>query len=361
MTAQELAPALDLLKRDLIKYQEKLNQVLQDKQYLDIERYFHQTLTIQAEKLKILGEKLDQGANIEESIRLAASTLEELAAIETKEIGEPVRELKSVLAVMDHFSRFETLVSLQKELTRLAARFSQDMELSRINRMELQEIANVQKKHSQEMENITESLEDLLQELSQHQEYIPLHNRVVGFLTQANKLEIAYDLKEAGEHFSDMEGPEGYEKALRASKNMEQMLAQCSGLSQAALAALASSTGLAGMLGDTLKQLMQGQGSMYAQGKNGYSMLAQQTALYGPGKPPPAENADALQGNPGSDIPGEKRPVLDKDAKDPELDGAPGSLKIKLDTDVNYPMRYRKLVGDYFKKIAETGSNVPNP
>ena len=107
-------------------------------------------------------------------------------------------------------------------------------------------------------------------------------------------------------------------------------------------------------LGETLQQIMAALNSGNGQGgRDGYGLFNEDVALYGPNVELAGEQAGD-RGETGSNgMP--PAAVLARDAADaePPLNEPPGHVKLQPDT--KFPLRYRELVGEYFRVMAETG------
>jgi hypothetical protein len=105
-------------------------------------------------------------------------------------------------------------------------------------------------------------------------------------------------------------------------------------------------------LGNSLRQIMSAlSGGM--SGGSGYGFLGQNVGLYGPnvqlaGKQGRGRDRPA----PGSNEERVERSATD--AADEDLPRSGETPRVKLQRDVKFPLRYRKLVGEYFRVIAET-------
>ena len=88
-------------------------------------------------------------------------------------------------------------------------------------------------------------------------------------------------------------------------------------------------------------------------GEDGYSLFSSAAAVYGPG--PPLIGGRLF--NTGDDDPNASGPRFRSDAGqavDLRAAKGHGSTRVKLQRDAKFPLRYRNLVGDYFKIIAES-------
>jgi hypothetical protein len=167
------------------------------------------------------------------------------------------------------------------------------------------------------------------------------------FLYRAGWLPIEEDLTTAAQDFAGLDGPQGYEKAMTALKNMEALLDAGEGIMNSGRKGLHSLA----LPGGTARQILNALGGGdIGFGRNGYSLYDERIALYGPGTLPPQEDnrsPDDVADRFGSFQYGAQKPGQEPNAAKTK------SGKINLLKDIPFPLRYRQRVGDYFRKVAE--------
>jgi len=110
-------------------------------------------------------------------------------------------------------------------------------------------------------------------------------------------------------------------------------------------------------LGESLQQILAALTSGSGQGgRDGYGMFNEDLALYGPNAELAGEQAGGQRENEGGRGRGQQIARVGGDVRDPALGppGAPG--RVRLQPDAKFPLRYREVVGEYFRAIAETGA-----
>ena len=116
--------------------------------------------------------------------------------------------------------------------------------------------------------------------------------------------------------------------------------------------------------GSSLQQILSAMGSNGGgQGGSGYGLYGEDTALYGPNMELAGEQAGGRRDREGSQGSGRSQTVatMAGDSADPALPppGAPG--RVRLQPDAKFPLKYRDIVGEYFRSIAETATDGTPP
>ena len=108
-------------------------------------------------------------------------------------------------------------------------------------------------------------------------------------------------------------------------------------------------------MGNTLEQILAalGAGAYGTGSEDGYSMLAEDVGLYGPDFELP-EQPTSGRGIDTAAVTRKDRHRTASDARDADLPGPKASERLKLQRDVKFPLRYRNLVGEYFRVVAES-------
>jgi len=111
--------------------------------------------------------------------------------------------------------------------------------------------------------------------------------------------------------------------------------------------------GLGNTLGQILDALHAGNGQAGGQGgRDGYGLFNEDVALYGPNIELAGEQAGS-RGNAGKSE-GRRVEHVAGDAREPGLQPTEAPGRVRLQPDAKFPLRYRDLVGEYFRVIAES-------
>lgn len=348
----------DIMER-IEAYIKQLAATIAQPHQFDIEALFKDHLATQKEALELIVTDYQTRKDQEsyDPMAFRDTTLRKLKELEVRSktaIMDPLLKIKSVIRLLEMARQFEQLTANQANLVRLARRFATDaqpLRLNRIHRLELQELGNKEAAIAERVATFFQTLRRHLANLPDDKALYALRRSVDNFLYQAGWLPIDEDLTTAARDFTSLDGPKGYEYAMIALKNMEKLLTSCQGMTAAGQRGLQNLP----LVGRTAIQILDviGGGNM-GFGHNGYSFFDKKIALYGPGSLPPqkenpssggfakhfaAEGDDALQ-------PGKEPDTAETD-----------SGKINILKDIPFPLRYRELVGDYFRKVSEDYSS----
>jgi hypothetical protein len=148
--------------------------------------------------------------------------------------------------------------------------------------------------------------------------------------------------------------------AERAAQKMDQLIKRCDGAGDHAGQALVLrfapvlvKPGLGGTLGQILAALGVGPGQGQGQGgRDGYGLFNEDVGLYGPNIQLAGEPTEGA-GDPRANSMRRDQQVAG-DARDAGLAQPQGPGRVRLQPDAKFPLRYRDLVGEYFKSVAES-------
>jgi hypothetical protein len=358
-SGEALKAELDALQKALREYTHALERSLANPRMFDIESSFHQLLQEQLEQLKQLEQELDEHAP-RSGIARAAEILKALTTQEQEQIAETVRQMKAVAALLAHADTFVAISAKQEETVRFARRFAEQQELSRINRMEMAEIGSGEQRVHDELREFLDTLPALIQALPVDETYKPLRDSAMNFLYTAEGIDILSDLEQAVSGFTELDGPQAYPAALAALEKMQQLIAQHDAREwmEDGEQCLRFQPSIGRSLGGTLQQILDAMNGGGAEGPSrGYSMLAEQIAVYGPDavlpRLPETGGQDISSGSPAV----ERTNVMDDSAAEPELERPDAENRVKAIEQMTFPARYRRLIGDYFRKISEEGTS----
>jgi hypothetical protein len=107
-------------------------------------------------------------------------------------------------------------------------------------------------------------------------------------------------------------------------------------------------------LGNTLEQILaaMGAGGNGQGSQGGYALFNDDVALYGPNIELSGEQAGG-RGETGR-VASRRAERVPGEAHDPALQQAAIAGRVRLQPDAKFPLRYRELVGEYFRAIAES-------
>jgi hypothetical protein len=188
-------------------------------------------------------------------------------------------------------------------------------------------------------------------------EFDPLREQVREFLDAVADAKIPADLADAAQKLGGLDGPGGHPVAQRAWEKMDALLEKLEPgqVGQAGQGGMRFAPAVMRAMGGTLAQIMQamngrGQGGG---GGSGSGLFGEDVGLYGPDM----QLAGQQQTGPGDEQTGATAaatPAASGDGDDPALTRTDATTTVRLQRDARFPLRYRDLVGDYFRAVAET-------
>jgi hypothetical protein len=358
---QELARQANALAKELADYETELGNLMRQTMMFDVEQAFRETLVAQHEQLRQAQRQFsEQTAGGEFTPGLFAELsrqLSELARTEEQEIGEPARQIAAVAHLLARADRFVRLAQEQESIARLLQRFAEKAGgLTRLEQMEVQELMHHQRRVQDGLRNLLETLPELAARLPDNPAYDALRGDVNAFIEAVAEAKIERDMDAALHVLAQQDTMTGHALARLAANKMDKLIARCrgsDGMPGTAEQCLRFRPSVQEAMGGTLGQILAAMGAGDgADGQDGYSMFSNNVGLYGPA----VELAGAQAGG-GRDAGGSSGSRVERvagDAEDPGLTVPDAPGRVRLQPDAKFPLRYRDLVGEYFRAIAES-------
>jgi len=218
----------------------------------------------------------------------------------------------------------------------------------------------------EEQRQIREDLNELLADIENHVAQLPdeeqfdrLRETATEFVEALRDSGAAEAMADAEAALAEFNGTRGHEKAKEAAEILARFLSQCEGMGNAAGGCLVFRPGMGDCLGQTVAQLLaqmgmgSGSGSGFGMGQGGYSARrGGNVGLYGgmPGMIGMESGAGRSDGRSESTPGAASRGVNPDEPSYDDLsprDGAAGAGEGTV------PVRYRRRVGQYFRRVAE--------
>ncbi|PWU17993.1 MAG: hypothetical protein C5B50_10115 [Verrucomicrobia bacterium] len=356
------AKETEALAEDLAKYEKELGKLLQEAVLFDVEEAFRNTLVAQhtaiGEARKALKAAMGSGQLDLKKLSEAAKELSERAQSGNEDIGQPAQQIASVARVLAKADTFVKLAKQQAALADLLRRFSDRKgDLSRVEQMEMDELSYQQRRIQEGLRSMLDSLPGLLSALPDDPQYETLRADVNNFVKAVADAKIEDDLAQNSKNLSALDGKSGYTLAQQVAEKMDRLISKCSanGLLPDAKQCLHFKPTIKQALGNTLEQILGAMGASSGNGqggKDGYALFNDDVALYGPNVELAGEQAGG-RGETGQAVTGRAERVTG-DTRDPGLKQPAIQPRVRLQPDAKFPLRYRELVGEYFKVIGET-------
>lgn len=353
--------AAQLLK-DLQEFNRQRNALLGMPELFDVESAFRETLGSQQDELREAEKELSDalaggGMPDENALKELARKLTRMAEQERRDVAEPAEQIAAVANLLAQADAFTQMAQEQEAIARQLQRFaSRSGALSRLEEMQVRELADRQRQLQQELQRWMESLPKMLDALPAGDDYDALRDQVKNFLTDIKNAQIPDDLKNALNSLDEPDPTTGYVLAAQAAKKMDELVSKCqSEMQQAGERCLKFQPSIAKSMGGTLQQILQAMGvGSGGDGRNGYSMHNRNVGLYGSaGLMAPGQQGGMGHG-PGISASDPRNEQIHGTAEDPALPRIESKGPLRLNPDAPFPLRYRDVVGEYFRVISES-------
>lgn len=346
------------LAEDLDRYLHQLGQFMEQTALFDVEQAFRQTLGAQQARLaphpQKLRDALAGGGLSSRTRREVADLLDELTRTENEDVAGPAQRIAAVATLLARADLFVKLAHEQAALAQWLGRFS-DMTntLSRLEQREVQALAEREQQVSQGLRALVQSLPELLGRLPAEDLFEPLRGDVNAFLKAVADAKIEPLLGDACRALSEPDLPSAQALARLAADEMDRLIGKSQGLPGQAQQCLRFKPSLQQAMGNTLAQILAALGSgSGGDGQNGYAWFNNNVGLYGPNMELAGRQGGSRREAGRSGAAGQAR--LSGGSDEPGVAPAGSAVRVRLQPDARFPLRYRDLVGDYFRAIAES-------
>jgi len=348
------------LAEQLEKYQQELGKLLQEPTMFDVEQSFRTSLVVQhtrvGEAAKQLKKALGGGQLDAKQLKELSDALNQLAQTEDEEVNQPAQQIASVVQVLARADTFVKLAQEQAVVAQMLRRFSdRTNDLSRVEQMEVQELLHQQRRIQEALHALLAQLPELLARVPTDAEYDPLRRDVNEFIQAVADAQIENDQQSAADALDVPNTMTGYALAQLAADKMDRLIGRCSGLPQQGEQCLArfwpklTKSGV----GSSVQQILAAMGTNNGQGAgDGYALFNEDVGLYGPNVELAGEPAGG-RGDIGSSA-GRNVESVAGGAGDSGLPQSEISGRVRLQPEAKFPLRYRDLVGEYFRVVAES-------
>jgi len=286
----------------------------------------------------------------------AVQELSQLAQTEDEDVDQPAQQIAAVAHLLARADTFVKLAQQQATVARMLRRFAdKNGGLSRVEQIEMEELAYQQRRIQEGLHAMLGSLPELLANLPDEPQYAPLRADVNTFVKAVAEAKIEQDLSENGRNLTALDGKSGYVLAQQVAEKMDKLIAKCAGLPQQGKLCLRFKPSVQHALGNTLEQILAAMGANRGNGqggRDGYALFNDDIALYGSNVELAGEQAGG-RGDTGQAA-ARRAERVTGDTRDRALNQVATPGRVRLQPDAKFPLRYRDLVGEYFKVIAES-------
>lgn len=346
------------LAKELADLDEQIGKLLRDAMMFDLEEAFRKELVEQHAGVRDSRRKLEQALASSQlspgALREISQQMIDLAQRQQESIAKPAQEIVAVTRLLARADVFVKMAREQALLARMLRRFSdRTTPLSRAEELALQELTHQQQRIYDALNRYLAEIPDLMAQVPADAQYDPLRNDVNQFLDAIKQAEISSDLSSAATALAEPDAMTGQALAQRAADKMDRLIARCqqtSGTGVECMVARFRPTLMQSELGTALGQILAAMG-VGEQGRDGYGLFNQQVAVFGPAVPLAGQQAQG-RGERGGQ--GMAMEALGSGNDDPGFATDSTRGRVRLQPDAKFPLRYRELVGEYFRAIAET-------
>lgn len=355
----------DQFQSSMREYGETLNTLIENKPGNDVEVSFHTRLYATKLTFELLQKQFQQmSAETTTDCKIDAQKMTALLHELTRmgddverEVLKPAEEIAAVIKILSMADNFAKMAGAQMELSALAHRFrDKTTPPTRLEQLEMSELNARQEKLRLDLSKFTRQLAELLDALPKEEQFLKLRASTEQFLQAVDKLDIQTDLNQAVENWQELKGNRAYIFCKTGAEKMQKLLQHSGDIGQQGKACLQFMPIIKNGRGNALEQLLHSMQGLEENGSDndGYGMYDENVGLYGPDVQLPGTTEEYGDGDEGS----AKHSVYriegtERDNLTPEKDKGP-KKDVKLIDGVEFPLRYRQLVGDYFKAIAES-------
>lgn len=360
--AEKQAAAKDAkaLADDLAKYEGELGKLLQEAVLFDVEQAFRNALVEQHTAIGQARQKFKDGLGSGQldpkKLAEAAADLSQLAQEEQEDVDQPAQRIAAVAHLLARADTFVKLARQQATLAQMLRRFADKSGgLSPIEQMEMQELAYQQLRIQEGLHALLESLPQLLVDIPDEEQYAPLRRDVEKFVQAVAEAKIEEDLKANSQNLSALDGKAGYTLAQQAAEKMDRLIGKCQGMPGDAKSCLRFKPSVQQAMGNTLEQILAAMGANPGNGQDGqdgYGLFNDDVALYGPNVELAGEQGGGRRER--GDAAAWRAERVPGGASDPALKQVATPGRVRLQPDAKFPLRYRDLVGEYFRIMGES-------
>ncbi len=352
------------LSKELEDYEKALAKLMKSPAMFDVEQEFRDSLGQQQSQI---GEAKKKAANAArkppgvQDLKDLARQLSEMSKQEQENVSQPAQQIAEVARVLARADEFVRMARAQANVAQMLRRFADRQDaLSRTEQAEVEELKAQQTNIREALRRYIETMPELLSKVPNDSAYQPLRDDVQDFLKAVQEEKIDQDMADALKNLNERDPGSAHALAQLAADKMDKLISKCNGLpkqgKQCTTARFRPKLSKAGSSLGQILSAMSGNGG--GEGGEGYGLYGEDVGLYGPDMELAGEQSGGRRDREGSEGSGRSRTIafMAGDSADPALPppGTPG--RVRLQPDAKFPLKYRDLVGEYFRSIAETAT-----
>jgi hypothetical protein len=353
------------LSKELEEYEKALAKLMKNQAMFDVEKEFRESLGQQQSQIGEAKKKAASAARKPpgaQDLKDLARQLSEMSKKEQEEVSQPAQQLAEVARVLARADEFVRMARAQANVAQMLRRFADRQDaLSRTEQAEVEELKAQQSNIREALRRYIESMPELLSKVPNDPAFDPLRADVQNFLKAVGEEKIDQDMADALKNLGERDHGSAHALAQLAADKMDKLIKKCNGLpQQGKQCTTARFQPKLSKAGSSLGQILSAMGANGGgEGGEGYGLYGEDVGLYGPDMELAGEQSGGRRDREGSQGSGRGRTVASMagDSADPALQppGTPG--RVRLQPDAKFPLKYRDLVGEYFRSIAETATD----
>jgi hypothetical protein len=354
------------LSKELEDYEKALAKLMKSPAMFDVEQEFRDSLGQQQSQIGDARKKAASAARKPpglQDLKDLAKQLSEMSKEEQENVSQPAQQIAEVARVLARADEFVRMAQAQANVAQMLRRFADRQDaLSRTEQAEVEELKAQQSNIREALRRYIETMPELLSKVPNDAAFDPLRADVQAFLKAVGEEKIDQDMADALKNLSERDHGGAHALAQLAAEKMDKLIKKCSGLpqqgKQCTTARFEPKLSKAGSSLGQILSAMSGNGG--GEGGEGYGLYGEDVGLYGPDMELAGDQSGGRRDREGSQGSGRGRTVasMDGDSAEPALQppGTPG--RVRLQPDAKFPLKYRDLVGEYFRSIAETATDA---
>ncbi|HEU0009326.1 MAG TPA: hypothetical protein VFT34_05890 [Verrucomicrobiae bacterium] len=352
------------LSKELEDYEKALAKLMKSPAMFDVEQEFRDSLGQQQSQIGVAKKKAASASRKPpgvQDLKDLARQLSEMSKQEQENVSQPAQQIAEVARVLARADEFVRMARAQANVAQMLRRFADRQDaLSRTEQAEVEELKTQQSNIREALRRYIETMPELLSKVPNDPAYQPLRGDVEEFLKAVAEQKIDQDMADALKNLNERDPGSAHALAQLAAEKMDKLISKCNGLPKQGKQCTSARfqpklSKASGSLGQILAAMGANGGG---EGGEGYGLYGEDVGLYGPDMELAGEQSGGRRDREGSEGSGRSRTVASTagDSADPALPppGTPG--RVRLQPDAKFPLKYRDLVGEYFRSIAETAT-----
>jgi hypothetical protein len=271
----------------------------------------------------------------------------------------PLDHLAKVFPLIEDQARYLELHARQKDLAERLSALKEKQSAGDDPRLKsrMRDVEEEQRKLRDELGQLLDDIETHAKELPDDEKLADLRETAEAFARDVRDSDAAEWMRGAEQALADFDGKAGHTNAKVAEETLAKFISKCKGIGEKGEACLKFQPGLAAGLGNTVEQLLGASGLTPGMGKGaggGYAAsrsTLRNVGIYGQmARMSKASKSGGGRADRGASTDGRGNP---DDPGNAFVEDAGGRQKIGGQAEAAVPVKYKRRVGDYFRRVAD--------